>query len=306
MIPLILLVGFLGSGKTTFLRGLLVAFREKGVGTAVILNDFQNASIDAETVRDLTGLVQPIHGSCVCCGSKDEFLEALSEVRVSEGGVVVVEANGTTDAIELLETLGSDPRSRRFVPIQVSLIDAKKWRKRLWNNSLEEDQVRPAAWIAFSRLDLVSEGRIREVREAVRKINERALEVGADQLAGLVKLRLGKGFKASREVGKGGRSGRHGDHHLFSACQVSLPKPVESAKILAWLSALPESVIRVKGVGQMREAGERWRVFQWTGGDEGVEFLDIQREPAAGSIAVVIGCGLDPEAIRAQAKAMGL
>ncbi len=48
MTPLVLLVGFLGAGKTTYLRALIPALTAEGLQPHVIINDYQNARVDAE------------------------------------------------------------------------------------------------------------------------------------------------------------------------------------------------------------------------------------------------------------------
>jgi G3E family GTPase len=77
MTPLVLITGFLGSGKTTRLRELLPHLIEAGVRPHVILNDYANADVDSATLRDLVPDITPITGSCVCCDSRDELFDVL-------------------------------------------------------------------------------------------------------------------------------------------------------------------------------------------------------------------------------------
>ena len=58
MIPLVLLVGFLGAGKTRFLSDLIPAMHTRGLRPRIILNDFANASIDASRLAVLDALVK--------------------------------------------------------------------------------------------------------------------------------------------------------------------------------------------------------------------------------------------------------
>jgi len=114
MTPLILLVGFLGSGKTTYLRRLLPELRERGIDPHVIINDYQNARVDAELLRELADSIVPISGSCVCCGSRDELLGVLDKFEHAPNRAVVIETNGTTDSEELIELLSLEPGVARF------------------------------------------------------------------------------------------------------------------------------------------------------------------------------------------------
>ncbi len=164
MTPLVLLVGFLGAGKTTYLRALIPALTAEGLQPHVIINDYQNARVDAELLRELTDTVVSISGSCVCCGSRDELMTSLTAFEPGPGRVVVVETNGTTDAEALVELLSLEPTLGSLTqPIQVSVIDTKRWQKRFWHNSLELEQTRTAGYVWLSRWEDVDSKR----REAV-------------------------------------------------------------------------------------------------------------------------------------------
>ncbi|MDP4792509.1 MAG: CobW-like GTP-binding protein, partial [Verrucomicrobiales bacterium] len=68
--PLLFLTGFLGAGKTTLLRALLNEYRESGRSADVILNDFENAELDASTLPPGAAPIAPIAPiapSCACC-----------------------------------------------------------------------------------------------------------------------------------------------------------------------------------------------------------------------------------------------
>lgn len=298
MIPLILLSGFLGSGKTSFLRRLAPALAARGITPSIVLNDFQNARVDAATLEGLADLIAPIQGSCVCCGSREEFLDLLAQVPVAEGGALLVETNGTTDSSELLEVLAIDRRAARFgPPILIGLIDLKRWQKRGWNNALESEQIRPASYLAFSRTDQVSAERAYAVRSAVSAVNSTAITVDPESLAELVQLRRqsGRGF-SPRSVSQ--RSANvHAAHHAFSAVQLDLKLGLEEDTVLRWLAGLPANVLRVKGAANFGPAPGQWRVFQWTEGTNAGDFLDLRQAPQVGSVAVVIGAGLEAGAI---------
>ena len=130
-IPLILVAGFLGAGKTTFLQALMRELKEKGVGFSVVVNDFENAEVDASRLRALGAEVQAISGSCVCCSSLDEFLVSLRDIDVPEDGVLLVEANGASDLISLIAAVTMREECRRFLsPLQVTMVDGRRWQER--------------------------------------------------------------------------------------------------------------------------------------------------------------------------------
>lgn len=184
MTPLVLITGFLGSGKTTFLRRVLPSLIEAGVQPHVILNDYVNASVDSATLRDLVPDIMPISGSCVCCNSMDDLLDTLMVMELSERGVVLLESNGTTDPLPLLEVfLLTKLRHRYPCLLQINLIDAKRWQRRGTNNELERMQARTASHLLFTWMDAAAKGRQLNVRVEARKLNPRAVEVEAEAFA---------------------------------------------------------------------------------------------------------------------------
>lgn len=184
MNPLVLVTGFLGSGKTSLLRQLLPELKRARLQPHVILNDYANADLDSATLRDLVPDIQAITGSCVCCNSMDALILTLDELKLGERDVVLLEANGTTDPLPLIEALLVTPLHHRYpCLLQINLIDAKRWQKRSANNELERMQARTASHLLFTWTDVADKGRQNEVRESVRRLNPRATEVDLEAFA---------------------------------------------------------------------------------------------------------------------------
>ena len=184
MTPLVLLVGFLGSGKTTFLKNLLPLLQRQGIEPHVVINDYQNAKVDAEQLRGLAAEISAISGDCVCCGSREELVTTLEEFEHVPGRVVLVETNGTTDSEQLIEILSLEKNLRRFsLPVQLSVIDAQRWQKRFWHNALEREQARTASHLFVSRSDTVKPARITEVEQSFGHHHLGGRRVSAEQFA---------------------------------------------------------------------------------------------------------------------------
>ncbi len=306
MTPLVLLVGFLGAGKTTYLRALISALTAEGLQPHVIINDYQNARVDAELLRELTETVVPISGSCVCCGSRDELLESLTAFEPGPGRVVVVETNGTTDAEALVELLALEPRlSALTQPIQLSIIDAKRWQKRFWHNALELEQTRTAGFLSLSRWDEVDAKRREAVEDSLAKHGVVAPRVTPAQFAttlrgieGTVRDAKGRGtiYRVQRAKDR-----RHDANH-FSSVQIDLPPIVDRAVLAGFLDALPREVVRVKGLARLADSPEEYHVFQRVEDGE-TQWLPIGRESRVESpVAVLIGPGLDAEPLMHRAN----
>ena len=311
MIPLVLLVGFLGSGKTTFLKKILPLLNEKGLSPGVVINDYQNAKVDAATLSDLVPSVEAVSGSCVCCGSRDEFLDLLEKISLPENSILLVETNGTTDPMELLEILAMDPRAKRFgSPIQVSIVDAKRWQKRFWNNELERMQVSTAAWIHFTREEEVGAARMLEVRDGIRKWNATGFEISPEELGEFLgDLKEGAGLRATQRspIPKRERNAKNSHQHAhgFSAVQIPLKPLLSRESFSTWLECFPEQILRGKGLVAFEgEDGKRF-VFQKVVGDE-PSFIPLGGPTPLEPLAVLIGAGLSEAELWEGAKQAGV
>jgi len=321
MTPLLLLVGFLGAGKTTYLRNLLPELRAQGLDPHVIINDYQNARVDAEQLRELAESIVPISGSCVCCGSRDELLGALEKFDHVPGRVLVIETNGTTDAEELVELLSLEPALEHFTqPIQLSVIDGQRWQKRFWHNGLELEQARTANFLFISRLADIDAQRLAVVRQSLEAHDiiapcvepaELALEIHA--AAAAVRALAGRSSAAhDAECGcchdhheKSEHDHEEHEHahaaHHFASLQIDLPETVSRDALAKFLAELPHEVIRVKGLAHLAESPDEYHVFQK------VESGPVQWLPIGGTtrlshpLAVLIGPAIDPAPIRARA-----
>ena len=101
-IPLIILHGPLGSGKTTALRMML---KNKDLQDALIIeNDVAEWNVDSETLHNHDHDVIPLSGGCVCCGSIDELKKVLcSIVESGRTKPVIIETTGVARIVRLLE-----------------------------------------------------------------------------------------------------------------------------------------------------------------------------------------------------------
>jgi len=329
MTPLVLLVGFLGSGKTTYLRNLLPALQSRGLDPHVVINDYQNAKVDAELLAEYVQSIVPISGSCVCCGSREELLDALEKFEHAPSRVLVVETNGTTDSEELIELLSLAPVLEQFtLPIQLSVIDGKRWQKRFWHNALELDQARTANYLFVSHRDEIDEKRLAHVEDSLEKHTMNTARATPDDLASeLAKISAEVAGVPTREIASHpehcdcgyhhhdhGDDGHHHDHHdhhhdhdehehahHFASLQIELPAHVPRASLEAFLAGLPDEVIRAKGLVRLAESPDEYHVFQKV--DRSVQFLPIGRESRLSHpVAVLIGPHIPEDLVRASAE----
>jgi len=309
MTPLVLFVGFLGAGKTTFLRALLALLEAAGVEPHVLLNDFQNAEVDAAALADVAARLRPITGSCVCCGSRDELLDALYELPVNERSVVLLEAHGAVDADNLIELLTLDPRAGGFtLPWQLSVVDAAGWQRRDYFLWMEEAQIRTATHVFYSRAETVSSARLGEVQTAIAQLAPLAITVTPSSFSqAIIALRADAHRLPPRLhpaddlprpfVPRHRRTRPHASFH-FASMELALPPVVEEAALLAFLDALPREVVRAKGLVILAEHPRGHSIVHWLGHYRNHVFNRYTSRPQIDPLLILIGPNLPEAAVR--------
>ena len=306
--PMVLLSGFLGAGKTTFLRRCLKALTEYHFVADVILNDRENPEIDCETLRDHAASVSALAGSCVCCEGLDELAGLVIEASKTRHDVLFVELNGTADPIPLLESFTLlESRFLMRPRWQVCVVDARHFGNRSAFRGLEELQLETASHFVISHLEGSSEALQKELRARIEAINPRASETDAEALAQQLlqasaqnrPLTIGRTEIPQRESkwslpAPHSLSTRHQLAHEFTGCQILLPEPLQSTDLHSWLNDLPESVIRAKALARMIEQPDTRYLFERVGRSVSPNPLRVAISDRVPASAIMIGADLEP------------
>ena len=311
-IPTLLITGFLGAGKTTLLRRLVPALIANGLTPRVILNDYENAAIDASTLALPDGLVVPVNGSCVCCDSIHELLQSMRDLPDQPAQHLLIEANGTSDPGNLIEHLLLDRAIKdRFAPLQhVAVVNVRRWQKRLWNNSLERMQVQSASHVLLTHEENQDPNRIKKVMVGIHALNPYAGFIDAGFLSSLL-ANLPQAPTRSTVQALLPHESPHHEHehdhalaHGFLGAQFPLPDVVDRARLLSWVSNLPDRILRVKGVARFdREAGHLFLVERTDEHKWGATAFEFHPAAPVSPCLVLIGVHLDEEALRADLAA---
>ena len=113
-VPVLLLTGYLGSGKTTLVNRILA--NEKGIKFAVIVNDIGEVNIDANLIQK-GGVVNQkddslvaLQNGCICCTLKMDLVEQLNDIMAEQRfDYIVIEASGICEPAPIAQTICSIP-----------------------------------------------------------------------------------------------------------------------------------------------------------------------------------------------------
>ena len=321
MIPLVLLAGFLGAGKTRFLTDVIPMLYQRGVRVRVVLNDFENADIDASRLASLNALVTPLNGECVCCVSLRDLMETLYAVPDDPNTVMLIEANGATETDELIGFLTMDSKLAQYTPpLQLTVLDAGRWQKRWFHNALERAQATTATHLYLNWAHKLSAERLVRVTSTVQVVNPRAELTTptrfADELAALVRSVAGEADRKVLQAHSGSRhsdgqhhrAGRETGHihtgisheHPFASTSMPLPDYVVRASFNRFVDGLPESVVRAKGQVRFADKPDKMYVWNKVEGRGGVKLDECTPHAHTRPVALFVGVRLPLEELAEQ------
>lgn len=185
-IPVLLVSGFLGSGKTTLIRHLLADPRLQQ--TALIVNEFGEVGIDHHLMRQTDERTTLLRDGCVCCSLRDDLVEAMRDLmdtrdrqKLTPFDRLLIETTGLADPGPILHTITSDPvlRHRYRMDRVLVALDAASGLSNQDRYGEAVRQVAAADVVALTKLDLASPETIAQLRAAVTSLNPVATVVEA-------------------------------------------------------------------------------------------------------------------------------
>lgn len=179
---ILVISGFLGAGKTTFIKEMV---KSTGREYVIFENEFGDVNIDSEILKnnfetadgkEVELNVWELTSGCACCSTKADFMSSLLAIdNTLNPDFLIVEPSGIAVLSNILNNVNNVGYERIKVLPPVTVIDAGTYFK--YKNKYEEvfmDQVKMAAHIQLSKVENMSSEELNVIFEDIRKINENA------------------------------------------------------------------------------------------------------------------------------------
>lgn len=163
--PVLIITGFLGSGKTTFLNWLL---SQPETGTiAVVVNEFGEIGLDHLLIATPVENIMLIEGGCLCCEVRGDLVQTLNDLwdRRARGEIqgfdqVAIETTGLSNPVPIIQTVLCDEsvRDRYTMNKVITLVDAVNSADQMTTYADAVRQVAVADLLLVSKRDLVTPG----------------------------------------------------------------------------------------------------------------------------------------------------
>ncbi|UTC43831.1 GTP-binding protein [Treponema sp. OMZ 857] len=186
LVPITLLCGYLGAGKTTLMNMILA--NQKGYKVAVIVNDIGEINVDASLIEkdanitDKSSLV-PLTNGCICCTLKTDLVMQIENLIASgKYDYLLIESSGVCEPMPIAQAI--ETIENGYLDNVVSVVDAKRLvdefsdgDQLLKKNMGEEDiesllvqQIEFCSTLIINKKDLVTEDQMKKVRAVVTKL----------------------------------------------------------------------------------------------------------------------------------------
>lgn len=167
MSKLYLITGFLGAGKTTFLKKFILHFKDKKMH--IIVNEFGKEGVDGQLLKSIGSTLDEINNGSIFCSCRlDTFENVLQKALSAEPDVIIVEASGLSNPTNIKKILSQPGRYDALQYMgSICLVDAKQFPKVYDTATVVKKQLSVSDIVLINKTDLVSDTQIESIEQTI-------------------------------------------------------------------------------------------------------------------------------------------
>jgi G3E family GTPase len=275
-IPVYVLTGFLGSGKTTVLRNMLTYCKENKLQAGVILNELGESNVEGHLFSD-SKMVELLNG-CICCTIQEDLRSTLNEFiqtqNTSHIDILIIEGTGVANPLEIIEALMEYQYKDAFdLSSIIGMVDASQYieYQSIFSSTKEvrtmlENQIIYSNILLLNKMDLITSKRLERIENKLSKLITDKSNIIKTTFATVdVPTLLQKRFSIiNKDIQKQcehihsescGCTNKYVENHAtINAVKLSVDSPISRVSLVKWLKSLPNDIFRGKGIIQLKEA----------------------------------------------------
>lgn len=254
-IPITLVTGFLGSGKTSLINYIIKTNQKYKIG--VILNEFGDVALESNFLKPKDEEVVEIPNGCMCCVAKKDFVGALDKIMQYQPDTeyIVIEASGISDPLQILLTFYSPLLKEKFrLDSILCVVDAINYDYTMDNYDIASEQIATSDIILISKTQDLEQKNIDRIKSAISGLNSKAkiLEITPDLSLDLIM------DNSNFDYSNYGDTTEHSDaehvHENISDLFFKTERPINYSKLLNLYKNLDSGIIRSKGIINFKDS----------------------------------------------------
>lgn len=289
-VPVTVVTGFLGAGKTTLVNRWLTA----DPSLAVIVNELGVVGIDGELLAARARTLVEISGGCICCKTQEELARALDVLAASRPPRILVETSGAASPAGVLRAVDTGGRNGAYaLDGAITVVDATRLAT-LIEHDLAIEQLGYADVVVLSRADLLDDASLAAARSAVARHN------GVAQVAAAKRGDVSLSELLASRAGEPPSPPPASTHRDYDSVSLVIEGEVDGDRfadlVEGELARCAGRLFRTKAVLAIPGMADRM-IVQGVADSLEITFGDPWNDAPRRSRLVVVGYGLDAEAL---------
>ena len=291
-VPVIILAGFLGAGKTTILNHVLRT--AVGARIAVIVNDFGATNIDALLIAAQTDRKLELTNGCICCSMDGGELEETLDTALSVNpDVLIVEASGIAEPEDVARLVILSPNKKVGYGGLVYAVDMVNYQETVVKHKGITRHIEIADLVVVTKTEKVPEEAVNNLVDELEKITKAPIvPVKNGKLAPELLFDIPEREEVQPLLLQ--QDEHHHLHDEYESITFEASEPIDPVKFKAFMSQLPHGIYRMKGVVYFGVAGyEQKYIVQSVGGRWDMYAEEWGEGEVPHTTLVVIGASFD-------------